>query len=65
MTTVLLLVAVAVVIAGFSYFTNAGFGDRKPPELREKEKREKEAQAKAAKAKDQASAPDDVPPPHK
>ena len=63
MTTVLLLVAVAVVIAGFSYFTNAGFGHRKPPELREKEKREKEAQA--AKAKDQASAPDDVPPPHK
>ena len=61
MTTVLLLLAVAVVIAGFSYFTNAGFGDRKPRELREKEKQEKLTAAK----KDQASAPDDVPPPHK
>jgi hypothetical protein len=55
MTTILLLVAVAVVIAGFSYFTNAGFGDRKPKELREAEK----------KKKAQASAADDVPPPHK
>ncbi len=32
MTTVVLLVAVAVIIAAFSYFTNAGFGDRKPRE---------------------------------
>jgi hypothetical protein len=56
MTTAILLGVVAVVIAAFSYFTNAGFGDRKPKELREKEKREK-AQASAA--------PDDVPPPHK
>ena len=53
MTTIILLVVVAVLIAGFSYYTNAGFGDRKPPEL---------------KKKDQASAgpvDDAEPPPHK
>jgi hypothetical protein len=59
MTTAILLVVVAVVIAAFSYFTNAGFGDRKPKELRDAEKR----QAEARKA--QASAADDAPPPHK
>ena len=53
MTTVLGLLVVAVVIAGISYFANAGFGDRKPPE---------------AKKKDQDSAGDpdaEAPPPHK
>lgn len=55
MTTAVLLVVVAALIAAFSYFTNAGFGDRKPPELRKK------------KPSDQASAgaPDGEPPPHK
>ena len=53
MTTVVLLVVVSALIAGFSYFTNAGFGDRKPPEPRKKER-------------DQASAgAADEPPPHK
>ncbi len=56
MTTILLLVAVAVLIAGFSYFTNAGFGDRKPRELRDKEKR---GQASAGPVDEEA------PPPHK
>ncbi|HEY2749055.1 MAG TPA: hypothetical protein VGL86_30750 [Polyangia bacterium] len=52
MTTILLLAVVAVLIAAFSYFTNAGFGDRKPRD--------------APKKKDQASAAaDDEPPPHK
>ena len=53
MTTIILLVVVAVLIAAFSYYTNAGFGDRKPPD---------------EPKKDQASAgaPDEVdPPPHK
>jgi hypothetical protein len=50
MTTIVLLVVVAVLIAGFSYYTNAGFGDRKPRE---------------PKKKDQASAGADEPPPHK
>ena len=59
MTTVILLAVVAIVIAGFSYFTNAGFGDRKPADQRGQRDKEKET------AKDQASAPDDVPPPHK
>jgi hypothetical protein len=51
MTTIILLVVVAVLIAGFSYYTNAGFGDRKPPD----------------KKVDQpsAGAPDADPPPHK
>jgi hypothetical protein len=53
MTTILLLVVVSVLIAGFSYYTNAGFGDRKPP------------QNSDAKKKDQASAGTDEPPPHK
>ena len=53
MTTIVLLIAVSVLIAGFSYFTNAGFGDRKPPEPKNKKK-------------DQASAAaDEAPPPHK
>ena len=52
MTTILLLVVVAILIAAFSYFTNAGFGDRKPPKLRDDKR-------------DQASATDDAPPPHK
>lgn len=30
MTTAIALIVVAVLIATFSYFTNAGFGDRKP-----------------------------------
>jgi hypothetical protein len=51
MTTIILLVVVSALIAGFSYYTNAGFGDRKPPELRKKN--------------DQASAGEDEPPPHK
>jgi hypothetical protein len=50
MTTILLLVVVSVLIAGFSYYTNAGFGDRKPRE---------------PKKKDQDSAGTDEPPPHK
>lgn len=33
MGTLGILVAVAVLIGLFSYFTNAGFGDRKPKEL--------------------------------
>jgi hypothetical protein len=49
MTTVIALVVVAALIAAFSYFTNAGFGDRKPPE---------------PKKRDQASDVDE-PPPHK
>jgi hypothetical protein len=54
MTTIILLVVVAALIAAFSYYTNAGFGDRKPPQNRDPKKR------------DQASAPDEtVPPPHK
>ncbi|MDB4969645.1 MAG: hypothetical protein JWN44_5334 [Myxococcales bacterium] len=57
MTEIILLVVVAVLIAGFSYLTNAGFGDRKPKELREKEKARAKAQASAAA--------DDAPPPHK
>ena len=56
MTTVVLLIVVAALIAGFSYFTNAGFGDRKPPERRDKDKRDQAS----------AGAPDeDAPPPHK
>ena len=54
MTTIILLVVVSALIAAFSYYTNAGFGDRKPRDLDEK--------------KDQASAgaPEEVdPPPHK
>ena len=31
MGTLGILIAVAVIIGLFSYFTNAGFGDRKPP----------------------------------
>jgi hypothetical protein len=54
MTTIVLLVAVSALIAGFSYFTNAGFGDRKPRELREQEKRARQASAGA-----------EDPPPHK
>jgi hypothetical protein len=50
MSTAIALVVVAVLIAAFSYFTNAGFGDRKPPE---------------PKKKDQASPGDVEPPPHK
>ena len=30
MTTAIALIVVAILIAAFSYFTNAGFGDRKP-----------------------------------
>lgn len=54
MTTAILLVVVAVLIAAFSYWTNAGFGDRKPPADAEK--------------KDQPSAgapAEEEPPPHK
>ena len=40
MTTALVLVGVAVLIAAFSYFTNAGFGDRKPPEKSDAKKRD-------------------------
>ncbi|MGZ3407009.1 MAG: hypothetical protein ACXVDD_09160 [Polyangia bacterium] len=52
MTTVILLVVVSLLIAGFSYFTNAGFGDRKPPDKKQPQK-------------DQASAGTEEPPPHK
>lgn len=50
MTTIILLVVVAALIAAFSYYTNAGFGDRKPRDVDDKKR-------------DQASA--DEPPPHK
>jgi hypothetical protein len=53
MTTIVLLVVVSVLIAGFSYFTNAGFGDRRPKP------------PKDDKPKDQASAATEEPPPHK
>jgi hypothetical protein len=49
-STVIALVVVAGLIAAFAYFTNAGFGDRRPP------KNEK-------KKDDQASGGDDVTPP--
>ncbi len=49
MTTIVLILVVSVLIGGFSYFTNAGFGDRKPPDQK----------------KGQASAGADEPPPHK
>jgi hypothetical protein len=52
MTTIILLVVVSVLIAGFSYYTNAGFGDRKPRE-------KKDAQASAGPPDEEA------PPPHK
>jgi len=55
MTTVILLVVVAALIGAFSYYTNAGFGDRKPPEVRDKERRDQAS----------AGAPADEPPPHK
>jgi hypothetical protein len=32
MTTIVLLIAVSALIGGFAYFTNAGFGDRRPRE---------------------------------
>jgi hypothetical protein len=54
MTTIVLLIGVSVLIAGFSYFTNAGFGDRKPPEKKKKDQ-----------ASGEASPPGDLPPPHK
>ena len=55
MTTIILIIVVSVLIGGFSYFTNAGFGDRKPPERRDKEKRDQAS----------AGAPDEEPPPHR
>lgn len=51
MTTIILILVVSVLIGGFSYFTNAGFGDRRP--------RDDKAR------KNQASAGADEPPPHK
>jgi hypothetical protein len=36
MTTLILLIVVGVLIGVFSYFANAGFGDRRPPTLGEK-----------------------------
>ena len=57
MSTALVLVVVAVVIAAFSYFTNAGFGDRKPPEKRAPPKTDDQASADAPA--------DEAPPPHK
>jgi hypothetical protein len=54
MTTIGLIVVVAVLIGMFSYFTNAGFGDRRP----------KEPKQPAPKPRDQASG-DDAPPPSK
>ena len=56
MTTILLLVAVSALIAAFSYFTNAGFGDRKPS-----------PKSAPPKRRDQTSAgaDEEVPPPHK
>ena len=54
MTGLVLLVVVAGLIGGFSYFTNAGFGDRRPKSDRR------------AKEEDQPSADDeDAPPPSK
>jgi len=51
MTTIILLLVVAGLIGGFSYFTNAGFGDRRP---------------RLPKKGDQASPPDvDAPPPQR
>ncbi len=52
MTTIGILVFVAVVIGLFSYFTNAGFGDRRPKE-----------QPPGDKKRAQASGDDDAAPP--
>ncbi len=49
MTTIVLILVVSVLIGGFSYYTNAGFGDRRPRDAK----------------KDQASAGAEEPPPHK
>ena len=59
MGTLGILVAVAVLIGLFSYFTNAGFGDRKPPQ--------KDALPPSAKPpkQNQLSAGDGEPPPSK
>jgi hypothetical protein len=50
MSTIVLILVVSVLIGGFSYYTNAGFGDRRPKNLPKK---------------NQASAGADEPPPHK
>ncbi len=38
MSTIVLLLVVAILIGGFSYFTNAGWGDRRPSEGDDKKK---------------------------
>ena len=52
MGTLGILIAVAVLIGLFSYFTNAGFGDRKPKDL-------------PPKKQNQLSAGEGEPPPNK
>jgi hypothetical protein len=61
MTTILVLIVLAAVLGAVAYYTNAGFGDRKPRDARPPRVRAK------ANPTDQASAgvPDDAPPPHK
>jgi hypothetical protein len=55
MTTIGILIFVAVVIGLFSYFTNAGFGDRRPKERPPGDKPKRA----------QASGEDAAPPPSK
>jgi hypothetical protein len=63
MTTIGILVFVAIVIGLFSYFTNAGFGDRRPREPEGEAKKKPEGEA--PKKPDQASGDDAAPPPSK
>jgi hypothetical protein len=55
MTTLGLIIVVAVLIGLFSYYTNAGFGDRRP----------KEPKAPADPPKTRQDSVDDAPPPSK
>jgi hypothetical protein len=48
MTTVGILIAVAVLIGVFSYFTNAGLGDRRPKPKPEEKKRGQGSEGEAA-----------------
>jgi hypothetical protein len=61
MTTIGILVFVAVVIGLFSYYTNAGFGDRRP----KTPPAPKKADGAADRVSAQASGDDAAPPPSK